>query len=102
MIKLINVNKIYKNKLKVLDDINLNILAGEFVSIVGQSGTGKTTLVKILIGEELATSGKVVIGGWDITKIGKREVPYLNYYLKKLWEKMWLLPWRFVEKTNLR
>lgn len=92
MIKLINVNKIYKNKLKVLDDINLNISAGEFVSIVGQSGTGKTTLVKILIGEELATSGKVFVGNWDITRIGKREVPYLRRQIGVVFQDFKLLP----------
>ena len=78
MIKLLNISKIYHPNIKVLNNINLHIKPGEFVSIVGQSGTGKTTLVKTLIGEEKITKGKVLIGDWDITNIGQREVPWLR------------------------
>lgn len=91
MIKLIDVNKVYKNKIKVLDGINLSIKAGEFVSLVGQSGTGKTTLVKILTGEERASSGKVWIGDWDITKIGKSEIPYLRRQIGVIFQDFKLL-----------
>ncbi|MCK9438900.1 MAG: ATP-binding cassette domain-containing protein [Patescibacteria group bacterium] len=91
MIKLIDVNKIYKNKIKVLDSINLSIKAGEFVSLVGQSGTGKTTLVKILTGEERASSGKVWIGDWDITRIGKSEIPYLRRQIGVIFQDFKLL-----------
>ncbi len=61
-----------------MNQVSLHIKPGEFVSIVGQSGTGKTTLVKTLIGEERVDIGKVIIGGWDITKIGESEVPVLR------------------------
>ncbi len=92
MIKLINVNKAYKNKIKVLDDVNINIEAGEFVSIVGQSGAGKTTLVRILIGEELVSSGQVFVGDWDITKIGQSEVPFLRRQIGVIFQDFKLLP----------
>ncbi len=92
MIKLINIDKAYKNKIKVLENINLKIEAGEFVSIVGQSGSGKTTLVKILIGEELASSGQAFIGDWDITNIGKAEVPYLRRQIGVIFQDFKLLP----------
>lgn len=78
MIKLFNVTKIYPPDIKALNKVNLHIKPGEFVSIVGQSGTGKTTLVKALIGEERITQGKIVVGGWDITDIGQREIPFLR------------------------
>lgn len=78
MIKLHNVTKIYLNNVLALNRVNLHIKPGEFVSIVGQSGTGKTTLVKTLIGEERIDEGKIVIGGWDITNIGQREIPVLR------------------------
>ncbi|MFH1662051.1 MAG: cell division ATP-binding protein FtsE [Candidatus Falkowbacteria bacterium] len=78
MIKLYNISKTYPPNIYALKNVNLHIAPGEFVSIVGQSGTGKTTLVKALIGEEIVSSGKVVIGGWDITNIGQREVPFLR------------------------
>jgi cell division transport system ATP-binding protein len=92
MIKLINIDKAYKNKIKVLENINLRIEAGEFVSIVGQSGSGKTTLVKILIGEELASSGQAFIGDWNITNIGKAEVPYLRRQIGVIFQDFKLLP----------
>lgn len=78
MIKLLNISKIYPHNIKALDSVTLHIKPGEFVSIVGQSGSGKTTLVKALIGEEKVSQGKVIVGGWDITSIGEREVPFLR------------------------
>ena len=78
MIRLNNTSKIYPPDIKALYKVNLHIRPGEFVSMVGQSGTGKTTLVKILIGEERPTQGKVIIGGWDITNIGQAEIPVLR------------------------
>jgi cell division transport system ATP-binding protein len=92
MIKVKNVSKVYKNKIKVLDDVSLKIEAGEFVSIVGQSGSGKTTLVKILTGEELATSGEVFVGDWNITKISRSEVPYLRRQVGVIFQDFKLLP----------
>jgi len=78
MIKFRGVSKIYPPDIKALYQVNLHIKPGEFVSIVGQSGTGKTTMVKLLIGEERATSGRLIIGGWDITNITQTEVPILR------------------------
>jgi cell division transport system ATP-binding protein len=92
MISIKNADKAYTRKNKVLDDVSLEIEAGEFVSIVGQSGAGKTTLVKILIGEERLDSGRVVVGEWDITKISKREVPYLRRQIGVIFQDFKLLP----------
>lgn len=78
MIKFYNVSKIYPQNVVALNRVNLHIKPGEFVTIVGQSGTGKTTLVKTLIGEEKIDQGKIVVGGWDITHIGQREIPVLR------------------------
>jgi len=78
MIKLHNIFKIYPPDIKALQQVNLHIKPGEFVSIVGQSGTGKTTLVKLLIGEEQASQGKLIVGGWDITNISQAEIPVLR------------------------
>ncbi|MFA5359648.1 MAG: cell division ATP-binding protein FtsE [Patescibacteria group bacterium] len=78
MINLSNITKIYPPDITALHKVNLHIKPGEFVSIVGQSGTGKTTLVKLLISEEKADKGKIVIGGWDITDIGQSEIPVLR------------------------
>ncbi len=78
MIKLLNITKIYHPDITALHKVNLHIKPGEFVSIVGQSGTGKTTLVKLLISEEKADEGKIVVGGWDITDIRQAEISALR------------------------
>ncbi len=91
MISIKNASKAYTKKSKVLDDVNLHISPGEFVSIVGQSGAGKTTLVKMLIGEERLDQGQVVIGGWDITKISKKEVPHLRRQIGVIFQDFKLL-----------
>lgn len=92
MITIKNASKAYNKKAKILDDVSIDIAAGEFVSIVGQSGAGKTTLVKVLIGEERLDSGQVVVGDWDITKIAKREVPYLRRQIGVIFQDFKLLP----------
>ncbi|MDX9778663.1 MAG: cell division ATP-binding protein FtsE [Patescibacteria group bacterium] len=92
MITLLHVSKKYSRKNQVLKDVNLYIKAGEFASIVGQSGAGKTTLVRLLIGEERADEGQVVIGDWDITKINRHEVPYLRRQIGVIFQDFKLLP----------
>jgi len=78
LIQFRNVSKIYPKGVIALKDASLAIDEGEFVSIVGQSGTGKTTLVKLLIAEEEATEGRILVSGWDITGIRQSEVPILR------------------------
>ncbi len=97
MIKLLNISKIYQPDVVALKDVNLHIKPGEFISIVGQSGTGKTTMVKVLTGEERVSSGRVLVGGWDITNIGQREVPWLRRQIGVIFQDFKLLP-----KKNLR
>jgi len=98
MITLHNVTKSY-NKTKVLRDVNLRIEPGEFVSIVGQSGAGKTTLVRILIGEEKIDNGQIFIGDWEITKITKHEVPYLRRQIGVIFQDFKLLPKKTLEEN---
>lgn len=78
MIEVTGVSKIYGPNAIALRDITLQIDPGEFVSIVGQSGTGKTTLIKLLIAEERPTRGVIKIGDWDITRIRSNDIPYLR------------------------
>lgn len=92
MITIKNISKAYARQAKILNSVSLEIDPGEFVSIVGQSGAGKTTLVKVLIGEERVDSGQVVVGDWDITKISKREVPYLRRQIGVIFQDFKLLP----------
>lgn len=78
MIRFEGVTKFYKNaEYPSLEEISLEIKEGEFVSIVGQSGAGKTTFTKLLLGEEKPTSGVVVFSGHDISKLkGKKLTKY--------------------------
>ncbi len=92
MITLQGVSKFYSTASVGLRDVNLSIEPGEFVSIVGQSGVGKTTLVKLLIAEEQPTKGKVEIGGWDITRISRNDIPYLRRQIGVIFQDFKLLP----------
>ncbi len=78
MIILKNISKIYPPDTTALKNINLHIKPKEFVSLVGRSGTGKTTLVKMLVAEEKPTRGQIIVGGWDITNIKPSEVSILR------------------------
>ncbi len=99
MIKIKNVSRSYYKNNKVLDNVNLDIKAGEFVSIVGQSGAGKTTLVRILIGEERADQGQVVVGDWDISKISKKDVPHLRRQIGVIFQDFKLLSKKTLEEN---
>src|SRR3989344_5656562 len=78
MVEFINVIKEYDPDIVALQNINLKVNEGEFVSIVGQSGTGKSTLIKLIIGEERATSGEVVVDGLDLSNLHPRQLPALR------------------------
>lgn len=91
MIKLTGVTKQYTKDSVGLQDVDLHVEAGEFVSVVGQSGMGKTTLVKLLIAEERPSRGRIEIGGWDITKISFRDVPYLRRQIGVIFQDFKLL-----------
>ncbi len=92
MIKLHGISKWYTTSAVGLSDVTLHIKPGEFVSIVGQSGAGKTTLVKLLIAEEKPTRGKIEIGGWDVTDISPSTVPYLRRQIGVIFQDFKLLP----------
>ena len=78
MLKLEDVFKTYENGTKALKGINLTIQDGEFVFIVGPSGRGKSTIIKMMTAEVRPTSGKVSVNGYDIGSIKQREIPYLR------------------------
>jgi cell division transport system ATP-binding protein len=92
MIRLKNVSKIYPPDVIGLQNVNLHIKPGEFVSVVGQSGTGKTTFVKMLIAEERPSRGQIVVGGWDISAIRPAEVPLLRRQIGVVFQDFKLLP----------
>ncbi len=92
MIKLLNVSKEYKNGVKALSNINLEIHKGEFVFLVGLSGAGKSTLVKLLLKEENVTEGNILLNDLDITKVSNRKVPYIRRQVGVVFQDFRLLP----------
>ncbi|MDW7668985.1 MAG: cell division ATP-binding protein FtsE [Bacillota bacterium] len=75
MIEFRDVSKIYKNKFTAVENINLKIDEGSFSFIIGKSGAGKTTLIRLLIKEVEPTSGEIIFNGEDITNLTNRMVP---------------------------
>lgn len=78
MIDLINVTKTYETGTHALNGINMHIDDGEFVFLVGQSGSGKSTIIKILTAELKPTSGSVLVNGYKLESIKRSSVPYLR------------------------
>ena len=74
MIEFINVTKEYSDT-SALKNVSFHIDNGEFVFIVGHSGAGKTTLTKLLLREEKATEGKILVDGIDVTALPVSRVP---------------------------
>ena len=78
MIQFRGVTKRYDNNHYALKNVNLDIMAGEFVFIVGASGAGKSTLMKLLYSQEKPTSGTVTIGGINVANMSPDRVPNLR------------------------
>ena len=78
MIKLLSVSKVYPNGVKALGDISLTINKGEFIFLVGSSGAGKSTLIRLLFREELPSAGYIMIGGKNISRLKRKEIPVLR------------------------
>lgn len=78
MLKFTKVDKVYKDGQKSLCNINLGIQQGEFVFLVGHSGAGKSTMLKLLLREELVTSGRLTVLGQDISKINDNNIHLLR------------------------
>ncbi|MCK4664329.1 MAG: ATP-binding cassette domain-containing protein [Bacteroidales bacterium] len=69
---------IYQNENLILSDVNLKINKGEFVYLIGKVGSGKTSLIKTLYGELPLIEGQGTVTGYDLTKLKKRQIPYLR------------------------
>lgn len=92
MIEFKNVTKVYENGTKALDGVNLTISDGEFVFIVGESGAGKTTLMKLLLREEKLTSGSIRVGEWELGNMREKEIPYYRRRLGVVFQDFRLFP----------
>ena len=93
MIELYNATKIYPAGARpALDDVNLVIDKGEFVFLIGQSGSGKSTVLRLLLREELPTSGVVVVDGRNVGRLSNRKVPDLRRRIGCVFQDFRLLP----------
>ena len=97
MILLDRVTKTYNKDLgAALDRISLHVEPNEFVIIVGQSGAGKTTLMRLLTREERPTSGKIIVGGIDYDKLKDKDIPLLRRKIGVVFQDFKLLPQKTV------
>lgn len=92
MIDFVNVKKNYPNGTMALKGVNLHIDEGEFVFIVGPSGAGKTTLMKLLLREERISSGKLTVGDYDLAAMSDFKVPYYRRELGVVFQDFRLFP----------
>ena len=78
MIEFKGVHKVYENGVKALKDVNIRIDKGEFVFIVGESGAGKSTFLKLITREEVPTAGEVIVNGYNLSKLSRKQIPYMR------------------------
>ena len=92
MIRLENVSKVYKESLVALRDVSCEITKGEFVFLVGTTGSGKTTLIRLLLREEEPSEGRIYVAGKDVSLLPRWRVPYLRRMIGCVFQDYKLLP----------
>lgn len=93
MIEFRDVTKIYdSNDTHALENVNIKIEDGEFVFIVGSSGAGKSTFLKLIMHEEKPTSGEVIVNGYSSTKMKKKQVPYYRRTMGIVFQDFRIIP----------
>jgi len=99
MIEFVNLIKKYDHGVTAIDNVNLKIDKGEFAFLVGPSGSGKSTFLRLLIKEEEPTSGKILVDGKDITRLKKKDIPFLRRKIGFVFQDFRLLYDRTVEEN---
>ncbi|HET6381172.1 MAG TPA: cell division ATP-binding protein FtsE [candidate division Zixibacteria bacterium] len=92
MISMVDVGMTYPNGKVALADVNVTIPAGDFVFLVGPSGAGKSTFIRLLIREQLPTTGRVVVAGRDLSRMKRGEVHKLRRRIGIVFQDFRLLP----------
>ena len=96
MIDFNNVSKTYPNGTHALYDVSIHIDKGEFAFIVGASGAGKSTFLKLIMHEESPSSGEIIVNNLNITKMRRRKVPYLRRHMGIVFQ-----DFRLIDKMNV-
>ena len=99
MIQFENVTKIYDNGFHAINDISFTIEKGEFVFLVGSSAAGKSTIIKLIMKEEDATSGNILINDIDVCDLKRKEVPYFRRTIGVVFQDFRLLPHKTVQEN---
>ncbi len=92
MIELANVSLKYDTDTVALKDVNLKINPGEFVFIVGASGSGKSSLIKLLMREKVASEGVVMVNGYNLNRLKNKDIPYFRRTLGVVFQDFRLIP----------
>jgi cell division transport system ATP-binding protein len=93
-VELTGVSVLYPNGVQALSDIDVKIGEGEFVFLVGPTGHGKSTFLKLLYREEIPTSGRVLVSGWDVAQLSPSRVAHLRRRIGVVFQDFRLLPQR--------
>ena len=99
MIECKNVYKRYKSGTNALYDVNMSIEQGEFVYIIGPTGSGKSTLIKMFNAEEVPTKGEVKMIGINVGKLRRRQIPLFRRNIGVVFQDYKLLPAKTVSEN---
>ena len=91
MIEFRNVVKVYDKDSRALDGLSFMVQEGQFIFVVGASGSGKSTMLKLLTKEERPTTGKIIVNGRNLSSIKRREIPFYRRNLGVVFQDFRLL-----------
>ena len=93
MVEFDHVSKTYRDDSQLaLSDVSFTVDKGEFVFVVGASGAGKSTLLKLVLREEAPTRGRVVVGGYDVGRLRRSQIPYFRRSIGVVFQDFRLIP----------
>jgi len=99
MIQMYGVSMRYKEDIEVLHDLTMSVDRGEFAFLVGPSGAGKTTVLRLLYSELIPTEGQIIVSGQNLSKIKSSQLPYFRRKLGVVFQDFKLLPNKTVEQN---